>query len=271
MAVSVANYQSEQNVSKLNSLGYDDESVSLAKKFLPSHSQKSSRLPTFEVLHQNGSGNSQRILSQGNVRNNANMGSHRHSMYCGDPSSNLQQQSPSQNRNGCKQSFSQSRLEKKRASSFSSFSSFSENSRKFKSSQSFNSQLPIITLQKVDKQPISPQQGEKSSPISKSPKSIQGSEQLSIQSQKPSQLTGQEKSSQHTDQKQSSSNLDQKQKKSSTPDQNNKSSIPSTANQSLELTSPKNLDQKHSKELSQSTNKDTNDDTDSNIVTSTAN
>ncbi|CAG8668507.1 16781_t:CDS:2 [Racocetra fulgida] len=295
MAVSVVNYQSEQNVSKLNSLGYDDESVSLAKKFLPSHSPKSSRLPTFEttVSLQNASGNSQRFLSQGNVRNNANMGSHRHSMYCGDPSSNLQQQSPSQNRNGCKQSFSQSRLEKKRASSFSSFS---ENSRKFKSSQSFNSQLPITTLQKVDKQPISPQQGEKSSPISKSPKSIQGSEQLYIQSQRPSQLTGQEKSSQHTDQKQSSSKLDQKQKvgestkkvqqdqkvlekksstpdqnnKSSTPDQNNKSSIPSPANQSLELTSPKNLDQKLSKELSQP-NKVTNDDTDSNIVIPTAN
>ncbi|CAG8759361.1 15215_t:CDS:2 [Cetraspora pellucida] len=283
MAVSVANYQGGQNVPKLNSLGYDDESVSLAKKC--SHSPKPSRLPIFEtnVSQQNGSGNSQRNPLQGNVRSSANMSSHRHSMYCGDPSSNLQQQSPSQNRNGCKQSLSQNRFEKKRASSFSSFSNFSDNSGKIKSSQSFNPSLPISTLQKVDKQSALPQQGEKSSPISKSPKSIQGSEQL----QKSSQIIGQEKSSQHPDQKQSYSKLDQTQKfgestkrvqqeqkfmekKSSTPDPNNKISIPSP-NHSLELVSPKNLDQKHSEDHSESTKKGTNDDTNSNIVVSTAN
>ncbi|CAG8733423.1 3645_t:CDS:1, partial [Cetraspora pellucida] len=244
MAVSVANYQGGQNVPKLNSLGYDDESVSLAKKC--SHSPKPSRLPIFEttVSQQNGSGNSQRNPLQGNVRS-ANMGSHRHSMYCGDPSSNLQQQLPSQNRNGCKQSLSPNRFIKKRASSFSSFSNFSDNSGKIKLSQSFNPSLPISTLQKVDKQSTS--QGEKSSPISKSPKSIEGSEQL----QKSSQIMGQEKSSQLPDQKQSSSKLDQNQKfgestkkvqqeqkfmekKSSTPDPNNKISIPSP-NHSLEL------------------------------------
>ncbi|CAG8698585.1 712_t:CDS:2, partial [Dentiscutata heterogama] len=224
MAVSVANYQSEQNVPKLNSLGYDDESVSLAK-CLPSHPQKPSRLPIFEtaVIQQNGVGNSQRNAPQGHVRSNANMGSHHHSMNCGDFSSNMQQQPPSQNRNGCKQSFSQSRSEKirKRASSFN------ENLGKNKplqSSQSLNSQ-------KVDKQTISFQQGEKSSSCSKSPKSIQGSEQSPIQSQKPSQHI-----------------------KLSTP-----------TNQRLELDSPKSHDQKHSNENSQSTN----DDIKSNIATST--
>ncbi|CAG8772705.1 6946_t:CDS:2 [Gigaspora margarita] len=281
MAVSVANYQGEQSVPKLNSLGYDDESVSLAK-CLPSHPQKPSRLPIFEaaVTQQNDVGNSQRNALQGHVRSNVNMGSHRHSMYCGDFSSNFHQQSSLQNRNGYKQSFSQSRSEKTRRRA----SSFNENLGKNKplqSSQNFNSQLPMNTLQKIDKQSISFQQGEKSSPSSKSPKSIQGSDQSPIQSQKSSQHIIQERSTQHVDQHQLPSKLDPKQKfgdstkkiqeqktvekKLSTPDQTNKKCTPLPTNQHLELTSPKSHDQKYSKEHSQSTN----DDIKSNITTST--
>ncbi|KAF0520773.1 dihydroflavonal-4-reductase protein [Gigaspora margarita] len=255
MAVSVANYQGEQSVPKLNSLGYDDESVSLAK-CLPSHPQKPSRLPIFEaaVTQQNDVGNSQRNALQGH--------------------------SSLQSRNGYKQSFSQSRSEKIRRRA----SSFNENLGKNKplqSSQNFNSQLPMNTLQKIDKQSISFQQGEKSSPSSKSPKSIQGFDQSPIQSQKSSQHIIQERSSQHVDQQQLPSKLDPKQKfgdstkkiqeqktvekKLSTPDQNNKKCTPLPTNQHLELTSPKSHDQKYSKEHSQSTN----DDIKSNITTST--